>query len=646
MNKLIKKSCMLTLLLVCMIFSMMSATVFATDEDTSSYEAKVIINKVSTGGTPIAEYYFDTVEEAFSNAATKEKEHNASGKGGVVTVTIQLLKDAEVTTTLVVNTNNSNTMIDFNGCSITSSADPVIQTGVMTFISNPTKTPCSITQKDVTIVSETAPNTIIYAPQGTMLVNVNAPELTIGDDTGVAIRSNAMLPSIQNGIFKGELHIAKPMFGVAITGGYFTQDPTPHIDTNAYEAVQNDEGLYYITTYHGAIVDLASDTIIQKYGLLQDAIDNVTSDYYVKVLKQGYPPKTVKIPSNGNLTLDLAGFQLTGAGSPTAAVQVDGTSLIQNDGHLAIVDSDTEDPGALNFVYDATFEDEAFTTIRNHGYLYLKDVSVSVNYNQPNYKGNIYTLFNDSSNSNAKIYIDANSRIGGLKLEPEDPATGKYPAFATKGNGNYENMVEVSYGTNDKVAYFVENCVVGEIMDVFDNDGNYTTTLSLRDGSDLQKENIAVKKDGVRIDFEYDSTTDVLTIPSSAFTDGADNIEISLQHKVTLIIDNEVFSIEMINRGLRFVLPEPPEKEGYTAKWSYDGSPITEDTVITLVYTPIPDGTIDGPVDDEPLIPPSTGGTPTENVETGDSFILWSALLLINFVIIFATYRHVFAKQK
>lgn len=646
MIKLMKKFRVLTFLLVFMLVGLMSTSVFAANGDSSTAEAKVIINSVSGGGTFLAEYYYDTVEEAFSSAAIREKEHNSSGKGGVVTVTLQLLKDSEVTTTLVATANNSNVMVDFNGCSIVSSADPAVQAGPMTFVTNSAGTACSITQKNVTTVSTVAPNTIFYAPAGTMMISIAAPELTIGDNTGTAINSKAMLPSIMNGIFLGKLEINKPMFGAAVSGGLFSEDPTPHIDTNAYDTLQNDQRLYYLTTYHGAIVNPGNDTIIQKYGLLQDAIDNANPGELVRVLKQGYPPETIKIASDSEKLLDLAGFQLTGAASPTAAIRVEGTSLIQNNGYLTIVDTDLEDPGALNFVYDATFEDEAFTTIRNQGHLYLDGVSVSVNYNQPNYEGNIYTLFNDSSNGDAVIRIYSGAKIGGLKLEPEDPATGKYPAFATKGNGIYTNLVEISYG-DDFVSYYVENCIVGEIIDVFDAEGNYTTTLSLRDGSDLQKEYICVKKDGIEIDFEYDSTTDVLTVPANAFTNDADFIEISLKHKVSFIVDNEIMTIEMVEHGGQIAtLPVPPQKEGYTATWSYEGTNITEDIIIEVIYTPIsnvePDDAIkDSESDFIPLDPPSTSNEP-ENVDTGDDFGLWLSLMIVSVAASLATLKYTY----
>lgn len=608
MIKRMTKLCIFALvLIICMMSKPVLTTVLATSDNTSNYEAKIIIKSVSSGGTTIAEYNYETLEEAFSMAATKEAEHNPKGTGGNITVTIQLLKDSEVEETLVANSNKSNFMLDVNGFNITSSADPVFQAGLMTFITNSAGTSCSIIQKNVTTVSTTTPNTIIYAPSGVTMININAENLTVGDDTGTALNINAMLPSIQNGIFLGELTIGKPMFGAAISGGYYSKDPTAHIDTNAYVALKNDDGLYYLTKYHAATVDKSTGNIIKKYGLAQEAIDAAETDGLVKILKQDYPPKTVIINSDDKLTLDLAGFQFTGAASPNALIRVEGTSLLQNKGTLTMIDTDEADPGALNFVYDDNFKGDCFCTILNQGTLNLNGISVSVNYNHPNYKGNIYTLCNDSSSSDAKLYIDSASKVGGLKLEPEDPATGKYTAISTRGNGSYANEVHIEYygkdntantEDDDTVIFYVENADIGEIMDVFDANGNYTTTFSLNNGIDLQKRNISVKKDGVEVDFEYDSTTDNLTIPAELFTDDADEIEIRLKYEVTYIADNKTVEVVTVEHGKNATAPQVPEKEGFTGKWDSEAKKVIKDTTITAIYTPISQNEEDNATDE------------------------------------------------
>ena len=646
MIKLMKKFRTLVFVLVFMLVGLMSTSVFAANGDSSTAEAKVIINSVSGGGTFLAEYYYDTVEEAFSSAATREKEHNSSGKSGVVTVTIQLLKDSEVTETLISSANNSNVMIDFNGCDIVSSADPVIQAGPMTFVTNSSATECSITQKNVTQTSTVAPNTIFYAPAGTVMMNINAPKLTIGDNTGVVIDSKAMLPSIMDGIFLGELKINKPMFGAAISGGLFSQDPTAHIDTNAYVALKNEDNLYYLTKYHGATINKETNEIIQKYGLFQDAIDAAEYDGLVKVLKQDKPPKTVLISEDDKITMDLAGFQFTGAASPTALIRVEGTSLIQNKGILNVIDTDEADPGAFNFVYDAYYKDEAFTTLYNQGTLILNGIHVFVNYNHPNYEGNIYTLFNDSTEGDAIIYIDSESQVGGLRLEPEDPATGKYPAFATKGNGINLNQVEIAYGENDTVTYFVDDCVIGEVMDVFDTDGNYSTPFYLRNGENLEKRFISVKKDGVEIEFEYDEETDLLTIPAEAFTDNADAIEIRLKHEVKFVAEDKTIHTIMVEHGTDATLIDVPVKEGYTIVWDKDGKNILKDTTITAVYTEIPkepedDTTIDNENTELSPLP----DTSTENIDTGDDFGLWLSLMIVSVAASLITVKYSYQKQ-
>ena len=608
MIKQMKKCCILMLILViCTTFGISLTPVLAADNTDSTYEVKITTNNT--------DYFFSTIEEAFSADILQS---------GNPTFKLQLLKDIETDTTLIANANRSNLQIDLNGHSITSSADPVIQAGLMTFIANSAETPCSIIQKNVSTINSSSPNTIIYSASGNMVLNINAPNLTIGDNSGTAINSQAMLPSIQNGIFLGNLSIGKPMFGSAISGGYFSQDPTPHIDTNSSVAVQNNEGLYYLTTYHAATVDSDSGTVLQKYGTVQQAVDASILDGMIKLLKQGSPPQTVVVDTDDKLTLDLAGFQFIGAASPLAAIRVEGASLLNNKGNLSIIDTDKTDPGALNFVYTPDFTGDCFCTILNQGTLNLYDIFVSVNYNQPDYKGNIYTICNDSSNSDAVIYIDSESQIGGLKLEPEDPATGKYPAIMTKGNGKYTNAVHLEYAGNDTVTFFVENSIISEVMDVFDSNGNYTTTFSLNNGIDLQKRNISVKKDGVEIDFEYDSTTDTLLIPSSAFTDGTDNIEIRLKYEVTYIVDGKTFTTLTVEHGKNANMPEIPAKVGYIGKWDNNGENITADTTITALYDIIPQND-----ENTEKTNTSSNNKTTNNPQTGDNITIYIITFLI-----------------
>ena len=670
----IKKFTKCCVFMIILLFSLMMTQVFAVDAEEATYEAKIIINGADV------EYNFETVEEAFS--AIEEKETENSDKGNVY-ITLQLLKNVEVDTTLVAKTKKMNVQIDMNGCSITSSADPVMEIKVpISGITNTKETPCSVVQKNVTTVSETSPNTVIYVPTGAMSLMLSAKNVTFGDGTGTAVNSSVMLPmSIGDGIFLGKMILAKPMFGAAISGGLFSEDPTPHIDTNAYDAVKNDDGLYYLETFHAATVDVTTGDIIKKYGLAQDAVDAAEVGGRIEILKQYYPPKTVVISADDILTFDLAGFQFTGAASSNAANRVEGNSLINNKGKLSIVDvyDADEDSGALNFVYTDDYTGECFCTILNQGELTLEAISVSVNYNQPGYKGNIYTMCNDSSNSDAIIYIDAASKVCGLKLEPEEPETnddgllldpevgavGKYPAIMTKGNDNYNNEVHIGYAgsdgqdnteDDDTVIYYVENCIIGEVEDVFDTDGNYTTTFYLNNGKDLQKKNISVKKDGVEIEFEYDSKTDTLTIPATNFTDGADTIEIRLKHEVTYVADGETVGVLYVIHKEDATAPKVPEKVGYTGEWDKDGKKIIEDTTITAVYTAIPqedeliekeenseeDDKKEEATEEEENVNNAKREDETELIDTGDhsNIELWTTLLVVSIGVLMISVRY------
>ena len=54
---------------------------------------------------------------------------------------------------------------------------------------------------------------------------------------------------------------------------------------------------------------------------------------------------------------------------------------------------------------------------------------------------------------------------------------------------------------------------------------------------------------------------------------------------VTYQVDGEVFRTDTVEYGKDAVLPDVPAKEGHTGKWDHDGKNITEDTVISAVYT-------------------------------------------------------------
>jgi len=59
------------------------------------------------------------------------------------------------------------------------------------------------------------------------------------------------------------------------------------------------------------------------------------------------------------------------------------------------------------------------------------------------------------------------------------------------------------------------------------------------------------------------------------------------EYTVTYVIDGVTVATQKIKQGSDALPPEIPAKEGYTAVWDKDGKGISEDTVITAVYTPI-----------------------------------------------------------
>ena len=54
---------------------------------------------------------------------------------------------------------------------------------------------------------------------------------------------------------------------------------------------------------------------------------------------------------------------------------------------------------------------------------------------------------------------------------------------------------------------------------------------------------------------------------------------------VTYMIDGEIFKTDTVEYAKDAVLPEIPQKDGYTGIWNHDGKNITVDTVISAVYT-------------------------------------------------------------
>lgn len=556
----------------------------------ANYEAKLVVKGTSPSDT---EFNYETVEEAFAAIPEKETEFSSAGN---VYIMIQLLEDVEVETTLLAKTTRVNFQLDMNGKDIVSSADPVLEFKVgISGIMNVSEEPCSITQKNVKNVSTTTPNTIVSLPLGCMSTMLSAKNVTFGDGTGTAVNSTVTMPlSVSAGIYLGKMILAKPMFLSAVTGGTFDQDPTEYIDTNAYIANKTKDGLYVVDTFIAARAKTADGTIVKKYGDIQVAFDELEDGEEIQILKQAYPTETVLIDKDEKILIDFHGFQFLASGCPNSALTINSNVFIKNLGDLTITSKTTKT--ATNFVYDAQVKDEFVSTIQNKGDLKLQGIYVNVNYNQPGRKGPIYTITNDSTTSDAMIYIDADTTVGGLLIEPEDPATGKYPALHTTGdNYKYENVINIEYKgkdkdsneDNDNIIFLVEDTVVTDIIeeDVFDAEGNFKTTMYLTNGIDLQKKNISVKKDGKEIEFEYDPTTDSLTIPASNFTDGKDTITINYKYQVTYIVDGKVLAVVEVQVGTDSKNPEIPEKDGFKAEWNNDGKSIFEDRTITAVYT-------------------------------------------------------------
>lgn len=610
-------------LLMCMMI-IIPVNVFAED-----YEAKLIIK----GTNPDTEINYETVEEAFQAVPIKETEYTT----GNVYFVIQLLKDVEVDTTLTAKTTRRNFQLDLNGKNIVSSADPVIELkAAISGITNVSGEACSITQKNVTNVNAASPNTIVLVPQGMMSTMLSATNVTFGDGTGTAVNSSVMMPmSVSGGTYLGKMILAKPMFGAAISGGLFDQDPTAHIDTLAYDAVKNKNGLYEIREYIAARVNIEDETIVEKHGDMQEAIAALEEGQELRLLKQAHPVESVSIKSGEKLAIDFHGEQLLASGCPNSAATINNNVFIKNLGNLTLYSRTTQ--SSTNFVYDETPTAAFASTIHNKGTLNIKNINVNVNYNQPGRVGPIYTITNDSSDSDAFIYINSVTKVGGLRIEPEDPATGKYPALHMTGSGyKYENVINIEYEgkddtvttDNDNVIFMVEDTVVTDIIesDVFDSEGNFNTQMYLTNGIDLQKKNIGVKKDGVAIEFEYNSNTDELTVPAKHFTDEKDNITINYQYEVTYVVDGKVLSVDVVDIGTDSINPEIPAKEGYTAKWDGSGKSIYEDTTITAIYTAVKAEE----EEKEEILPP----------KTGDSIIVWYGLLIGSAITIVGTFLY------
>ena len=85
----------------------------------------------------------------------------------------------------------------------------------------------------------------------------------------------------------------------------------------------------------------------------------------------------------------------------------------------------------------------------------------------------------------------------------------------------------------------------------------------------------------------------------------------AVTHTVIYIADGVVIDTQTVEHGKDAVAPEVPAKAGYTGVWNHDGKNITEDTVITAVYT---------------------AKNPNNVPETGDSNMpmLWITLLLVS----------------
>ncbi len=177
-------------------------------------------------------------------------------------------------------------------------------------------------------------------------------------------------------------------------------------------------------------------------------------------------------------------------------------------------------------------------------------------------------------NSKWTVYEDA------FNVEPDN----KYVVYARI----TDNVGNVIYINSDGIVLDSIKPVIAGVEDGKDvyGDATFTVDETYLDTVTLDGKPIEVK-DG-KYSVPADNKEHTIVVTDKTGNAVTYKLTVYKNYKVSFVVDGKEIELSEVGYGKDATLPEIPQKDGYTAKWDVDGKNITADTVITAVYTEIP----------------------------------------------------------
>ncbi len=229
------------------------------------------------------------------------------------------------------------------------------------------------------------------------------------------------------------------------------------------------------------------------------------------------------------------------------------------------------------------------------------------------FKGDVVATVNssdaDSGVKSVEYYVASEDLIGDASLD-NAAAVSKLEAtigdnwktyhkeIALKNNANnviYVKITDyvgnVTYISTDGI---VLDSIAPELFGIEDGGAYYGDKVFKATDENFLK----IEVDGVDItdttegDDEFEIKADnkehTVTVTDNAGNATEYKVTVYKNYTVTYKADGEPISTETVGYGKDATIPAVPSKDGYVGKWDSDGKNITEDTIISVVYTEIP----------------------------------------------------------
>ena len=181
-----------------------------------------------------------------------------------------------------------------------------------------------------------------------------------------------------------------------------------------------------------------------------------------------------------------------------------------------------------------------------------------------------------------KAITDWQEYNGTFEIDPDNKYVIYVKVVDNEGNTSYINSDGIVLDATKPAMYGIENGGVYYGDKVFKALDDYLKTLKV-DGVDVTAE--------LNGDNEYkiiaDNAEHTVTAIDQAGNVTEYKITVYKNYTVTYKVDGETVDTQTVGYGKDATLPEIPKKDGYVGKWDKDGKDITDDTVISVVYTAI-----------------------------------------------------------